>query len=362
VISRAGELARRLAREAEAVCRHYLSNGKRQGRYWVVGDAQNTRGGSLYIRLHGPDYGPGAAGRWTDAATSEHGDLLDLIGLNRGLTSLGATMDEAAAFLALPRTVAPSQVSPEPRRRAEAARRLFAAARPVPGTLAEAYLRARGITVPLDFEALRFHPSVYYRENAEARLQVWPALLAAVTDRDGAVTGILRTFLDPRQHAKASLANPRRALGNLLGHGVRFGNAKHVVVAGEGIETMLALKSALPWLPMIAALSAHHLAALEFDPNWQRLYVAADNDSAGDRAAEHLKDRSRDTGLEVHFLLPRCDDFNTDLLSLGGRALRTKLIPKLNALDRDPDLMSAPRRIDVPRSDRNTSGCAGRAQ
>jgi hypothetical protein len=32
----ASELARRLARDAEAVCRHYLSKGRRQGRYWTV--------------------------------------------------------------------------------------------------------------------------------------------------------------------------------------------------------------------------------------------------------------------------------------------------------------------------------------
>ena len=43
----------------------------------------NTPGRSLYVRLHGPDRGPGAAGKWTDAATGEHGDLLDLIALNR---------------------------------------------------------------------------------------------------------------------------------------------------------------------------------------------------------------------------------------------------------------------------------------
>ena len=34
----ASQLARRLAREAEAVCRHYLSNGRREGCYWLVGD------------------------------------------------------------------------------------------------------------------------------------------------------------------------------------------------------------------------------------------------------------------------------------------------------------------------------------
>ena len=61
--SAAAEIARRLSREAEAVCRHYLSNGRRKGRYWIVGDIENTPGRSLYVRLSGPDYGPGAAGK-----------------------------------------------------------------------------------------------------------------------------------------------------------------------------------------------------------------------------------------------------------------------------------------------------------
>ncbi|HUY04957.1 MAG TPA: hypothetical protein VMV33_16895, partial [Rhodocyclaceae bacterium] len=77
--SPAADLARRLAQNAEAVCHYYLSNGRRAGGYWLVGDTANNPGGSLYVRLHGPDSGKGAAGRWTDAATSEHGDLLDLI-------------------------------------------------------------------------------------------------------------------------------------------------------------------------------------------------------------------------------------------------------------------------------------------
>ena len=75
----ASELARRLAREAEAVCRRYLSNGRREGRYWLVGDARNTPGRSLFVRLGGADSGKGAAGRWTDAASGEYGDLLDII-------------------------------------------------------------------------------------------------------------------------------------------------------------------------------------------------------------------------------------------------------------------------------------------
>ena len=66
MISQAADLARRPARDAEAVCRHYLSNGRRSGRYWIGGDAMNSPGRSLYVRLQGPDYGPGAAGKWTE--------------------------------------------------------------------------------------------------------------------------------------------------------------------------------------------------------------------------------------------------------------------------------------------------------
>jgi hypothetical protein len=64
--SQAAELAHRLARSAEAVCRYYLSNGHREGRYWIVGDVANTPGRSLYVRLYGPLYGKGAAGKWTE--------------------------------------------------------------------------------------------------------------------------------------------------------------------------------------------------------------------------------------------------------------------------------------------------------
>jgi hypothetical protein len=86
----------------------------------------------------------------------------------------------------------------------EAARRLCRAGRPVPGTAAEAYLRARGITAPLDWPALRYHPSVYYRADDHAELELWPALLAAVTALDGTISGVQRTWLDRERPAKAA--------------------------------------------------------------------------------------------------------------------------------------------------------------
>ncbi len=66
----ATELAQRLAREAEAVCRRYLSNGRRVGNYWQVGDVNNTAGRSMFVRLSGDTSGKRVAGKWTDAATA----------------------------------------------------------------------------------------------------------------------------------------------------------------------------------------------------------------------------------------------------------------------------------------------------
>jgi len=246
-------------------------------------------------------------------------------------------MDEARSFLALPRPFERTvSVTPAPSGSPEAGRRLFRAGRPVPGTPAEAYLRARLITARLDWAALRYHPSVYYRETAsapakagEAPLETWPALLAAVTGRDGHITGIQRTWLDPLRPAKAPLTDPRRALGHLLGNGVRLGTATNTLAAGEGLETMLALKSVLPRLPVIAGLSANHLAALEFSPAWRRLYVARDNDAAGIKAANRLHERGHAAGIDVRDLVPVHGDFNLDLSRLRPAAMFEHLLEQL---------------------------------
>ena len=172
------DLARRLARDADEVCQHYLSNGRRHGRYWIVGDLANNPGRSLYVRLHGPQSGKGAAGKWTDAATAEHGDLLDLI---RGACRLGTTQEvlaEARRFLGQPRHDPPQHRAPAQTGSPEAARRLFALSVPIRGTVAESYLRRRGITYVQKLPALRFHPRCYYRAADDTPRETWPALLA----------------------------------------------------------------------------------------------------------------------------------------------------------------------------------------
>jgi len=336
----AGDLARRLAENAEAVCRHYLSAGRRYGNYWLVGDVRNTPGRSLYVRLHGPSEGRGAAGRWTDAQSGEYGDLLDLIRESCGLFDFRDVADEARAFLSLPawepRSVASVDHSVSDRGPAghtEAARRLWSMTRPLAGTLAATYLRHRDLKWLPGVTALRFHPNCYYRPDDDGPTETWPALIAAVTDLDGTLTGVHRTWLVPDGHGKAPVDVPRRALGDLLGHAVRFGVAADVLAAGEGIETVLSLRQVLPDLPLAACLSASHLAAMVFPPLLRRLYVVRDDDPAGDHALETLSERARDARIELIALSPRLADFNDDLRHLGRAALRAILHPQLAPSD-----------------------------
>jgi len=319
------DLARCLGHHAEAVCRHYLSAGHRQGRYWLIGDVLNTPGRSLFVRLSDSPKGP--AGKWTDAATGEHGDLLDIIRRSCGLVDFQDVIDEAQHFLSLPHEEPASkpQTLPASSRSRQAARRLFAMAQPISGSIVETYLRKRGITALPGTASLRFHPRCYHRPDEHSPTETWPAMIAAVTDLNGKLTGVHRTWLDPAGSGKAPITTPRRAMGDLLRHAVRFGVADDVMAAGEGIETMLSLRMALPCLPMVAALSAAHLSALLFAPDLRRLYIAHDDDPAGDAARDILVERAISAGIEAIPLSPSLGDFNDDLRHLGLTALRSNL-------------------------------------
>jgi len=333
----ASDLAHCLGEQAEAVCRHYLSHGRRTGHYWIVGDARNTPGRSMFVRLKPSPKGP--PGKWTDAATGEHGDLLDVIRESLGLVDFKDVADEARRFLAIPR--------PEPQPRSshrntmpvatgspEASRRLYAMAQPIPDTLVESYLRGRGIAHLHGTGSLRFHPRCYYRPDDYGPTETWPAMIAAVTDLHGRQTGTHRTWLRPDGTGKAPIDTPRRAMGDLLGHAVRFGVPDSIMAAGEGIETTLSLRCVLPDMAMAAALSAAHLSAILFPPTLHRLYIIRDNDAAGDAACDTLIDRARAAGIEALVLSPRMEDFNEDLHTLGPTALRTWISDQLMRQDR----------------------------
>ena len=327
------EISADLGARAECFCRAYFPDGHRQGSYWQVGDTSGAVGRSLVIRLHAQD--GRKAGGWTDYATGEFGDLIDLLHAKLGSTSFKETLTEAQHFLGS----TPISADPAPRRtmkspaasnssRMMSARKLFAAGKPVLGTAAAAYLHQRGIA--RFGPALRYHPRVYFRsaDTGPDQPRYAPALLAKITDNQGNITGCARTYLDPTIGRIADLRNPKRILGQLHGNAVRFwsGSKPADLIVGEGLESTLSVGTALPELNLASCLTATHLSLFIPPSVIKRIWIARDNDVAGERAAQTLASKLGSSGIECRHLVPLLGDFNEDLLAFGKGGLRKVLL------------------------------------
>ena len=131
--------------------------------------------------------------------------------------------------------------------------------------------------------------------------------------------------------SKAGVASPRKALGRIFGHAVRFGSIPAdglaSLVVGEGIETVLSVVTAVPEITAAAALSAGSLGAFAPPAGVARIVVARDNDPDGALAAERLARRCARAGVAATVIVPEGNDFNDDLVDFGAPALRARLTP-----------------------------------
>jgi len=142
----------------------------------------------------------------------------------------------------------------------EAAQRLLRRTECAIGTVAEAYLARRGITVAIP-PALRFMSYCPHRCGRS-----FPAMVAAVVDLDGETVGYHATFLTP-EGDKCPFpikAMQRECRGRVRGGSVRLAIERPdcELCVGEGIETVLSTMQ-LFGLPGWAALSASGLVTLE---------------------------------------------------------------------------------------------------
>lgn len=203
----------------------------------------------------------------------------------------------------------------EAQHKAKQAKRLWQEAQPIAGTVAETYLRGRGITCELP-ATLRFHPSCWH---ASARR--YPALVAAV--QGTGLPAVHRTHLRADGTGKASLdGGDKLMLGAVAGGAVRLSDGPSRLAAAEGIETGLSLLCGLLDGPATvwAALSTSGIRGLHLPPQAGRLTIAPDGDKAGREAASALAERAHALGWAVS-LLPAPDgrDWN-DLMMKGAAA------------------------------------------
>lgn len=327
-----GELSDALAARAENLCRHYFPQGQKRGIYWYMGDVSGKKGKSLAIRLQAS--GGRKAGSWNDYAggADDYGDLIDLLQKHFGHANVGKTLIEVKAFLGKTpspaRELNPTSTAEEANKRLARARKLIKYSIPTYRTPASAYLLGRGIK--------RFGPSLRYNK----RVYVWtggdepekyPALLAKITDYSDTMTGVARYFLNARTGKLADFEGPKRVLGRLHGNAVRFstGIPQDELIAGEGLENVLSIGTALRDSDLASCLTANHLALFNPPKRIKRLWIARDNDEAGEDAAARLKARAEELGLWCGELVPDGNDFNFDLTSMGLDAFRDHLLSQM---------------------------------
>lgn len=181
---------------------------------------------------------------------------------------------------------------------------------PIAGTVAERYLRGRGITCDLP-ATLRFHPDCWHGPTSK-RL---PAMVALVEGSEG--FGIHRTYLRPDGGGKADVGPQKAMLGRVNGGAVRLTPPGRPLVVAEGIETSLSLACGLLNAPATiwASLSTSGMRALRLPNRPGRLTVAADGEDAGRDAAEALATRAFRLGWRTYLLkAPDDQDWNDVLV------------------------------------------------
>ena len=312
------DIAAQLAGNAEELCRELLPGGHRDGNEWRCGDVGGAKGKSLGVHLRGEKVGV-----WSDFASGEAGDLIDLIQAVKRIDK-GCAVSWAKNYLGIKNgdaatnsTTATSRAGgatasgdDDAHRRIEYARELWQRAVPAEGTPVAHYLRSRGITIPVP-TTIRYIPDLKHGPSG----LILPAMVAAVQGLDRRVYGIHRTFLTADGTRKAPLTQAKMMIGKCAGGAVRLGPAAPKIAVAEGVETALSIAQACPDLPVWAALSTSGIRALILPPEVVEVTLCGDGDAAGDSAVTDAAKRFIAEGRQVRIArAPPGQDFNDVLV------------------------------------------------
>lgn len=196
---------------------------------------------------------------------------------------------------------------------------------PIVDTIAELYLRHRGLFIAPEVQvaALRFHPACPFRleDGAAARLPTLLGLMRdIITDEPKAIH---RTALRADGSGKADLpglGNAKKMLGPAKGAALKLtGDAEVIDGLGiaEGIESALTVICA-GWRPVWACGPAGAVGSFPVLSGIESLTIFADADRAGMAAAGTCQARWINAGLECRILAP--PEAGTDWNDVGRAA------------------------------------------
>ncbi len=199
---------------------------------------------------------------------------------------------------------------------------------------ARLYLRSRGILAwdrPGLEATVRFHPAL--SAKVEKGRADFPAIVAIISDMEGAAVVLHRIFLTAKGE-KAPLESSKMMFPipsdrSVVGGGIRTSQPGEVVDVCEGLETALAIETAMG-LPVWPLVNAYYLENFCPPPAVKAVRIWADLDSKGrgQEAAKNLKQRLWAMGIKARIMLPNMPiptgakgvDWNDVLLGRGPMA------------------------------------------
>ena len=308
------DIKNELKRRIDSLVRELAPGGRMQsGYYFALNPRRGDRHvGSFCIKVRGD-----AVGMWADKSAGHEGDLIDLVAYCKVLTSKQATRLWCLDWLGWSHGVdrkkleaariADRYVAQQDERRsleelADKRRRAkgwWLNAQPmIEGTLAETYLKYRGIDISKlksPPRALRFLPKARHIDSQTGEISEWPCMLAAMCDIGGTIVAVHRTYLAADGRGKAPIPSPKKIWPHgYKGAVIRLAKgasglspeqaAKKAITgplgAAEGIENTLTMGLADPALRLWAAGTLGNLAHMPIEHVCvDRVLIFADNDS-----------------------------------------------------------------------------------
>lgn len=256
------EIKDRLAARADDVAQYLLPNGKKAGKEWKAGSISGEAGASLSVCIGGAK-----AGVWSDFASGESGDLVDLWMACHGIT-LSAALKEAKDYLGI-REIdqKPPQrtytLPPKPRGKLAA----------VGAGRALEWLQGRGLTAET-VEAFK----VVEQVRGEAVYAVFPYL----SETGEYLNGKTRNIDNKRDMRQEKDAMPCLFGWHLIDH-----KARAITICEGEIDAMTLHQIGIPALSVNAGAGNHQW----IENDWERLErfsditLCFDHDEAGDKGA-----------------------------------------------------------------------------
>jgi hypothetical protein len=308
----AGDIARALAQRIESLARDLLPAGHREGAEWRAGSLAGEAGHSLGVHLVGPK-----SGVWSDFATGQCGDALDLV---RAViqADMPAALAWAKRWLGIeaggaelpPRgAIAPAPAKTDPGRW----RWQWMQARPIAGTVAERYLSGRRLHfIDPGGRVLRFASQRWRLHPQTGNLEKHPALLALLSDiHTGGACGIINIFLRADGTDRLRDGKGKTVTGRAKDAAVMLSawdEPTYGLTICEGVETGISMLMA-EQAPVWACGGAGTIASFPILGGIEALTIAADADARGQHAARACAKRWREAGREVAIVAPPAGDW-----------------------------------------------------